>query len=274
MGSVFSPYYKASGRGQPEDHSSLNVALYGPQARWTMTERPAENLSRDAKTLAIGPSAVRWTGEALEIDIVERDKRLGIPWRRPVRGRVRVVPEMLNPVGFALDPQEKHIWHCLAPRARIVVEMNEPDLSWSGSGYIDHNRGTESLEEGFRSWHWSRAHLSDGAVVSYEGERADGSRFASAIRFDHAGVPQHHELPMVAPLPHSKWRVARRTRADRGDAKVAKTWEDTPFYARSTVSSRIYGEPVIAVQESLDLRRFASRPVQFMLPFRMPRRTF
>ncbi|MEL6877245.1 MAG: hydroxyneurosporene dehydrogenase [Pseudomonadota bacterium] len=274
LGSVFSPYYKSSGRGHPEDHASLNVALYGPDARWAMTERPAENVARDAKTLTIGPSAVRWTGEALEIDIMERDKRLGVPWRRPVRGRVRVVPEMLNPVGFALDPDEKHIWHCLAPRARIVVEMSDPGISWSGSGYIDHNRGTESLEEGFRSWHWSRAHLSDGAVVSYEGERADGSCFASAIRFDQAGVPEQADLPMVAKLPNSKWQVQRRTRADQGSAKVVKTWEDTPFYARSTVSSRIYGEPVIAVQESLDLRRFASPVVQFMLPFRMPRRTF
>ena len=237
-----------------------------------MTERPAANLIRDAKTLAIGPSAVRWNGEELEIDIAERDKRLGVPWRRPVRGRIRVVPEMLNPVGFALDPDEKHIWHCLAPRARIVVEMNKPDMSWSGSGYIDHNHGSEPLEEGFRSWHWSRAHLSDGAVVSYEGERGDGSRFASAIRFDQSGVPEHSDLPMIARLPRSKWQVARRTRADRGEADVVKTWEDTPFYARSTVSSRIYGEPVIAVQESLDLRRFASPVVQFMLPFRMPRR--
>ena len=33
------------------------------------------------------------------------------------------------------------------------------------------------------------------------------------------------------------------------------------------------GEEVVAVQESLDMRRFSSPLVQFMLPYRMPRRT-
>ena len=31
LGSVFSPYYKRSGRGDPLNHSSLNVALYWPR---------------------------------------------------------------------------------------------------------------------------------------------------------------------------------------------------------------------------------------------------
>ncbi|MFD2783397.1 hypothetical protein ACFS32_22860 [Novosphingobium pokkalii] len=44
-----------------------------------------------------------------------------------------------------------------------------------------------------------------------------------------------------------------------------------PFYARSTLRSTLYGEPVVSVQESLDLTRFASPVVQFMLPYRIPR---
>ena len=146
-------------------------------------------------TLAIGPSSVHWTGEVLEIAIEERDKRLGIPWQRPVRGVIRVIPEALNPVGFALDPGAKHHWHCLAPRARIEVEMHEPALSWTGRAYLDSNFGSESLEDGFDVWHWSRAHLKKGAVVSYEGQRGDGSRFASAIRFEDPRLP----MMMAAP---------------------------------------------------------------------------
>lgn len=271
LGSVFSPYYKASGRGDPLNHAALNVALYGPRARWAMTERGGEAVVQERDTLAIGPSSVHWTGEALEIAIEERDKRLGIPWQRPVRGVIRVIPEALNPVGFALDPGAKHHWHCLAPRARIEVEMHEPSLSWTGRAYLDSNFGSESLEDGFDVWHWSRAHLKEGAVVSYEGKRSDGSRFASAIRFDAYGLPQQAELPLAAPLPNTAWQMERRTRADRGHASVIKTWEDSPFYARSTLGARIYGEQVVAVQESLNLKRFASPVVQFMLPYRMPR---
>jgi carotenoid 1,2-hydratase len=272
LGSVFSPYYKKSGRGDPLDHCSLNVALYGPQARWAMTERRRDKVSRDASSLTIGPSNVRWEGGALTIDIVEGDTRLFVPWQRPVRGTVKVYPEMLNRTAFALDPAENHIWHCLAPCARIEVEMTSPGISWSGKAYLDHNRGAEPLEAGFNTWHWSRAHLKEGALVCYEGERGDGSLFASALRFDAKGVPEPVDLPPIAGLPDSKWGIARRTRSDIGVAEVRRTWEDTPFYARSELASRFLGEEVVAVQESLDMRRFSSRLVQFMLPYRMPRK--
>ncbi|MEL7446742.1 MAG: hydroxyneurosporene dehydrogenase [Pseudomonadota bacterium] len=268
---MFSPYYKSSGRGDPIDHAALNVALYGPKARWAMTERPRDNVGREQHELEIGTSSVRWTGDCLEIDIVENDKRLFNPWRRPVRGTVRVYPESLNPVSFGLDEGSQHVWHCLAPRAHIDVQMDEPGVSWSGSGYLDHNRGSESLEDGFNVWHWSRAHLKEGAVVCYEGERSDGSNFASAIRFDRMGMPEQVELPPVAKLPRSNWQVSRMARADEGVAQVVNTWEDTPFYARSALSSKLLGERVQAVQESLDMKRFNSPLVQFMLPYRMPR---
>lgn len=271
VGSVFSPYYKKSGRDDPYNHSCLNVAMYGPSARWVMTERPRGCVTQSARELTIGPSNVEWDGNALTVTIEERDTRLFNPFHRPVRGRVRVIPEALNPAAFALDGNENHIWHCMAPRARIEVEMDEPGVSWSGKGYFDHNRGSEPLEDGFRVWHWSRAHTRKGSVVCYEGERQDGSLFASAIRFNAAGIPEEAELPSMADLPPSRWRIGRRTRSEIGLAKVHRTWEDTPFYSRSELTSQLYGEQVVAIQESLDMRRFSNPLVQFMLPYRMPR---
>ncbi|MDY7098978.1 MAG: hydroxyneurosporene dehydrogenase [Pseudomonadota bacterium] len=236
-----------------------------------MTERGRDAVTRGRHEITIGPSHIEWDGDTLEITIEERDTRLFNPIHRPVRGKVRVKPEALNPASFALDGNESHIWHCMAPRARIEVEMEEPGLSWSGKGYFDHNRGCEPLEDGFRIWHWSRAHMRDGAVVCYEGERSDGSLFASAIRFDQSGFPDEVDLPPIAALPKSRWRIDRSTRSEIGFAKVRRTWEDTPFYARSELASKLYGEKVVAVQESLDMRRFAATLVQFMLPYRMPR---
>jgi carotenoid 1,2-hydratase len=100
-------------------------------------------VQRNADALLIGPSSVHWTGNALEIAIEELDKRVGVPWQRRVAGRVRVIPETLNPRAFALDPQGRHHWHCLAPRARIEVAMQAPALSWQGSAYLDPNFGSE-----------------------------------------------------------------------------------------------------------------------------------
>jgi hypothetical protein len=91
-------------------------------------------------------------------------------------------------------------------RARIEVEMTAPGISWSGKAYLDHNRGAEPLEQGFNTWHWSRAHLKEGALVCYEGERGDGSLFASALAVRRKGVPEPVDLPPIAALPRSKWR--------------------------------------------------------------------
>lgn len=237
-----------------------------------MTERGRGAVQRDADHLQIGPSLVRWTGETLEIEIEELDKRVGVPWQRRVAGKVRVHPEAMNSRAFALDPDGNHRWHCLAPRARIEVAMERPGLQWIGSAYLDSNFGSESLEDGFRVWHWSRAHGRRDSVVCYEGIRRDGLPFASALRFGRDGIPTEEDaLPPVAPLPNTLWQMERKTRADRGCASVIRTWEDAPFYARSTLESRLFGEPMVAVQESLDLDRFSSPIVQFMLPYRIPR---
>lgn len=255
----------------PTDHSCLNIALYGPRARWVMTERGDGATKQSADRLSIGPSALRWDAGRLVIDIEERDIRLGIPWRRRVAGQIIVTPEMVSGRSFRLDPAGRHHWQAIAPLARIDVAMTDPALRWSGSAYLDGNHGSEPIEDGFQSWHWSRAHAGREVAVTYEGIRRDGSHFASALRFDRSGTPVHEELPLVAPLPRTWWGMERQTRADRGHASVIRTWEDSPFYARSTVAARMFGQSVTAVQESISLDRLVNPVVQFMLPYKMPR---
>jgi carotenoid 1,2-hydratase len=47
--------------------------------------------------------------------------------------------------------------------------------------------------------------------------------------------------------------------------------EDTPFYLRDHSEGVLLGRPRVIVSETLDLDRFASSWVQFLLPFRMGR---
>jgi carotenoid 1,2-hydratase len=271
IGSVFSPYYKASGRHSPENHVSLNVALYGPGCkRWTMTERGRSALLRDRSTLKIGPSQVHWDGNALLIDIDEK----GALIPSPVRGRIRLTPQVLGQRRFRLDPQGRHIWEPLAPRSRVEVALSDPDISWSGQGYLDANHGSEPLEAGFADWQWSRAHLKNGdTAVIYEGKLRAGDDFGMALRIGNDGNAEVIEMPAPVVLPRTGWQVNRLTRADAGhSATLRATWEDTPFYSRSALSSRMFGEDVAAVHESLSLDRFRSPVVQWMLPWRMPRK--
>jgi carotenoid 1,2-hydratase len=269
IGSVFSPYYKLSGRGRPDNHCAINVSLNGPRgSAWAMTERPATRVDRSADHFAVGPSGLRWDGDTLVIDIAE----ISAPLPYKVRGTVRVRPEMIGTTAFALDPAGRHRWHPVAPRAHVEVEMTHPGVRWSGAGYFDSNFGDEPLEDGFDDWHWSRAHLKNDVAVLYEGRRRDGTPFDLALRFDRHGRWHDVVQPAPAALPRTGWLVKRATRADAGSSpKVLKTWIDAPFYARSTLSTRLFGEDVQAVHESLSLGRFRSPIVQSMLPYRMPR---
>ena len=269
IGSVFSPYYKFSGRGRPNNHCAINIALNGPGSnRWAMTERPQHRVDRGKDHFAVGPSALHWDGDTLVIDVNEISAPL--PW--PVRGQIRVSPEMIGTTAFALDPAGRHRWHPVAPRARVEVDMAHPGISWKGDGYFDSNFGDEPLEDGFVDWHWSRAHLKRDVAVLYEGVRRCGTPFDLALRFDRQGRWHDVAPPPVASLPRTGWLVKRATRADNGsDPRVIKTWIDAPFYARSALSTRIFGEDVQAVHESLSLNRFRSPIVQSMLPYRMPR---
>ena len=269
IGSVFSPYYKLSGRRNPENHCAINVSLNGPRgSAWAMTERPRHRVLRDADTFVVGPSGMQWDGDTLVIDIAEISAPL--PYR--VRGTVRVTPEMIGTTAFALDPEGRHRWHPVAPRAHVEVAMKRPDMCWSGDGYFDSNFGDEPLEAGFNDWHWSRAHLKKDVAVLYEGRRRDGTPFDLALKFDRQGRWHDVVQPAAARLPRTGWLVERATRADAGHTpRVIKTWIDAPFYARSALATRLFGEEVQAVHESLSLGRFRSPIIQSMLPYRMPR---
>ncbi len=233
-----------------------------------MTERPRSSMSRSADMLSVGPSALRWDGDSLLIDIAE----ITAPIPQRVRGTVRIHPEQLGLTAFALDPAGRHLWHPVAPRARVEVAMQHPDLRWHGSGYFDSNFGAEPLSDGFSDWNWSRAHLRNEVAVLYEGRRSDGAPFDLALRFDRQGRWHEAAPPPDARLPRTGWLMPRITRADPGHhARVIKTWEDAPFYARSAIATRLFGEDVHAVHESLSLGRFRSPIVQSMLPYKMPR---
>jgi carotenoid 1,2-hydratase len=273
LGCVFSPYYAFARRRGPADplnHASVNVALYGPVRRWCLTERGRGAVQREPASLAIGRSRLAFDGTRLRITLDE--VTAPIPGR--LRGEVTVHLGAATAARHTLDARGRHRWWPIAPASRVEVRLTEPALAWSGKAYLDTNDGDEPLESAFRSWHWCRAPFRDGAAILYEVEERDGSARLISLRVDRTGAVSHSEAPPPATLPSTRlWRVPRPTRAD-ADARptVRQTLEDAPFYARSVVESRLFGEPVEAVHESLRLDRFTLPVVQAMLPFRMPRR--
>jgi carotenoid 1,2-hydratase len=276
VGSVFSPYYAWASQHEaadPLDHCALNVALYDLAAtrggrRWTMTERNRHAVHRTSSVLAIGRSSLAWDKDALSIWIDEHTA----PWPSRVRGVVRVYPQRITDCVAALDRAGQHRWWPIAPSTRVQVALDEPNLRWLGTGYLDSNWGDAPLESAFSRWDWSRASLQAGTAVLYDVQRRDGAPLSLALRFAPSGQVDALEPPPSAPLPRTRWGIERGTRADlTAPARIIRTLEDGPFYARSLLAARLFEEPVSAVHESVSFDRFRTRWVKLLLPFRMPR---
>lgn len=246
------------------------MATYGPGGRFTMTDRGQSALRQSEHAFVVGPSAMRWDGDRLVIDVNEVSSP---PLINRIRGQITVTPSALTSVELPLTPDGAHVWRPFAPRARIEVAIDRPGWHWSGEGYFDANFGTRALEEDFSYWTWGRFPTRNGATCFYDATRLDGSELAAAFRFDATGNSETIPLPPKAPMRRSLWAVRRETRGDPGTkARQVQAMLDAPFYTRAAVETTLDGETVTGVHEALDLRRFRSPLLKPMLAVRVPRR--
>ncbi|MBJ3761455.1 carotenoid 1,2-hydratase [Maribius pontilimi] len=269
IGSVFSPWYRWSGRRAPDNHVCINVATYGPGGRFTMTDRGRDALRQTPSQFTVGPSSMRWQDGKLVIHV---DEVSSLPLVSRVRGTITLTPDAVTGVEVALTPDGAHVWRPFAPSARIDVDLGRRG-HWSGHGYFDANFGTRALEADFSYWTWGRYPLKDGAALFYDAVLRDGSGTGTALRMDGDGQVAPMQAPPKARLKRSLWAVRRETRADAGHApKQEMSMLDAPFYTRTAVSTRIEGEPTTGVHEALDLDRFRGPWLMPMLAVRVPRR--
>ncbi|MEO1493305.1 MAG: carotenoid 1,2-hydratase [Pseudomonadota bacterium] len=255
------------GRRRPHNHVCINVALYGPGGRFTMTERGEGALSQSRDVFRVGPSALTWRGDELLIDVDEISNP--VPWR--VRGQIRVKVPAVTGIEATLTPDGAHIWRPFAPTAGIEVDLG-PSATWTGHGYFDANFGTRALEADFSYWTWGRFPTPDGTMAFYDAARRDGTALDLALRFGADGRVSPVKAPPLTRFARNPWLVRRETRADPGCRPVEVTpMLHAPFYSRAAVRTRIDGHETIGVHEALDLDRFASPLLKPMLAVRVPR---
>jgi carotenoid 1,2-hydratase len=278
VGSVFSPYYHWSGRREPENHVTFNVALYGPGGNaWAMTERGRAALTLSANRLQIGGSSLALENGTLRITFDEvflpwPGQRL---WPKRMRGQMVLTPRFIGQHVFCLDNHARHHWSPIMPSARVEVTGDAfVEGGWSGEGYHDTNWGDRPLEQDFIGWDWGRGAVSDGgAVLIYDAVAAGGGEKRLGLRFSHDGDLQEFDLPRRQPLPRGFWGVGGGIAAAAGfSPRLVRRLEDSPFYRRSLVETALDGETILMMHETLDCRRLSMPLVRLMLPFRMPRR--
>ncbi|QWD05714.1 carotenoid 1,2-hydratase [Polynucleobacter paneuropaeus] len=277
VGSVFSPYYAWARRNNssanPENHCSLNVAIYSPgKNRWAMTERGERQVSRNSTEFVIGPSSLHWDGNKLTVQILER----AVPFGQKIAGTVELYPNTLFNFSTPLDAAGKHRWGPLAPSARVKVNLNSPNLQWEGNAYLDSNEGDEPISHAFHEWDWSRAEMSGGRTsVIYDVREKNAQENLLALTFNPNGTIDHFEPPPRQALPKTMWGIQGHMRNQNSETlRVQKVLENTPFYTRSVLDSELLGEKVLSFHETLSVPKLTLATTQFMLPWRMPRKTW
>jgi carotenoid 1,2-hydratase len=246
------------------------LCLYGKKNRWAMTERNDAALDPVTRLPDHRCKLVRWEGDRAIIDIDE----VTAPLPQRVRGQITVHCDHVYDRASYLDANREHRWWPINPRARAEVRLDSPGLNWDGHAYFDSNDGDVPLEQSFDYWNWSRASLADGgAAILYDLELKGGGFRSLALRYGTDGKVEDFVSPdQMLTLPRTRWLVERQTRCEPpAKPEVVESWVDSPFYSRSVVSTQLLGEPVTAVHESLDMRRFVSPIVQIMLPVKVPR---
>jgi carotenoid 1,2-hydratase len=297
VGSVFSPDYAARlRRGEParaEEHVAVNVALYDREKRlaWVMSEYGPDALGAgdDGGPRIAGSGVERLPGGGLRLTLRERTAPFlvalaGVGAR--LQGTIELEPHAppLQPIELA-GGGERHRWQARMPRARARVRFTRPDWSFDGVGYHDFNQGDGRLERAFSSWSWARFHDADRTTILYALHERDRPARALIVdaRDNQAATARPALLlpegePRRAPwgLPLPRW-FALESDGVTWRCGAGRLYEASPFYARyaATLGVRGRGEAreVSGVGEYLDLDRFASRGIQFLLRFKTRRST-
>ena len=235
-----------------------------------MTERGEESLIQTKDQLKIGPSSFSWEKDKLVIRIDE----IATPHLDRVYGKITIKPKAITEVEVCLTPDGAHVWRPFAPNAEIEVDIKKKGWNWKGHGYFDANFGTRALEQDFSYWTWGRFPDSNGSFTFYDAALRNKKLFSAALRFKNDGTVEEISAPPEAKISRSLWAVKRKTRCDLGyKPKQIKHMLDAPFYTRSAVRTKLYGEELTGVHEALDLDRFASPLLKPIIALRVPRTT-
>ena len=173
----------------------------------------------------------------------------------------------------SLDQKRDHAWWAIAPVGAIDVAFESPSVRFRGLGYHDANFGVEGLEEGFRSWNWSRASTATGACLTYDAIDLAGNPTSATLSVNEHGELVPRATPeMLAPrmLPRSSWGLSRFARSE-APSFLRRSLEDGPFYARALIQTSHDRKVALAMHEVLDATRLSKSWVRFLAPFRMGR---
>lgn len=265
-----------SNGASPEDHPAVNISIYKKQVPiyYSFTEfdkadclfdesKPGLQIGQNTMESTTGPDYLRY-----RINLKER-----LPSGDTVVGNLTFTSPKVsgalfkNLFGPTAAGEEGHLWNLVQPRAEVEANLKiyariEPDrkISFTGTGYHDHNMGSESIQNEFDEWYWGRFHFEIGTLVYYLMEcKNEPQQQAWLITPDNREVIQQFSKVRLQDKGWNRFGIqsARKILLDNENSHVtiqqARLLDNGPFYQRFSSDSfvNIPGKNIVEGAEGI-----------------------
>ena len=298
LGNPFSPYYRQAARGvstDPYKHNALFFALYrhGALYAYHFTRFPLSQMFA-AETMPLclkfGPNTVsmpmpgKW-----RLDLADENGN----GRSLTAALTFAGPPLFGSMSEETPLDGDHSWLPVAPFCRVsgqitLRESHNPgseNISFTGTGYHDHNWGRLPFDAAIRDWSWARAALpGQRSVILYHVRPQRGQPVSHLLLFE-AGRLVHHDAQADVRIDKPVWngfgtRYGSRLTVGGAGLQVVFQFgtrlDSSPFYVRALCHAKVtqngQTETGQGIGEYLRPRPLASRLVASAMKARIVER--
>ncbi len=168
----------------PSEYPAISIAVYedSQPVYYSFTEFEKENcvFKEDRIFAEIGPHKMKGIvqGDKLQYTLQLNEQ---LPSSDSIEAQLRFegkIPRQLFGENEKKEKQSRinHQWNLVLPRARVngyitlsAGDKNTPrrTIEFNGTGYHDHNIGSEPMRNSFEDWYWGRFHFNYATLVYY-----------------------------------------------------------------------------------------------------------
>lgn len=258
-GCPFSPRYMSSVKKRPHhpdalasQHPAVSISVYhhGKPVFYSFTQySPFDaEFNHHKVKVRIGNHTMEAFEEAEQIAYSLRLDEI-LPDGTKFNAILRFTSPPQNPALFVDEPAstaDAHAWNLSQAAAKVkgVISISrdgrkEKPIVFEGTGYHDHNIGSEPLRNQFTEWYWGRVHFNEGTFVYYLMEEKGVKTWnAWWIRVDNARIEAKAESIRTDATFRNTFGLAADTRftftfPERTVELVMRSTVDSgPFYYR------------------------------------------
>ncbi len=249
-GNPFSPKYIQAINGLPNQFPAISISIYrnGKPEYYSFLEYDEGRFhwDEDEQTGSIGSNFFK----RIEVDgVLEYELLLAqtLESGHSINAKLKFTSQTISEALLENESKgEKHQWNLIQPQAKVNGSIklkgksDDHNVSFSGTGYHDHNTGYEPMKDSFEDWYWGRFHFKESTLIYYVMNGLDGNKQHEAWLISKDGEEVLQIFDQIELNYYQKnlfsLDVAKKIKLSSGNTKVTiqqrELIDNGPFYQR------------------------------------------